>query len=91
MYFSNITGTLFSTTSGYNTVYLGSVECSITSESSTSIECTVGAHSAEAVSVSVHVDGLGHAASSTTFEYQLSLDSVSPSEGELRQKSYPIS
>ncbi|XP_078617899.1 fibrocystin-L-like [Branchiostoma floridae x Branchiostoma japonicum] len=76
-----ITGSRFGNVLGDVTVTIDGVECSITTFSSTSIECTVGHHSAGTYEVVVFLSGKGLATSSSEFEYQLSVTSISPSEG----------
>ncbi|XP_019623376.1 PREDICTED: fibrocystin-L-like [Branchiostoma belcheri] len=76
-----ITGSKFGSDSGDVTVTIDGVECSITTFSSSSIECTVGHHSAGTYEVIVFLSGRGLATSSLEFEYQLSVTSISPAEG----------
>ncbi|XP_066278772.1 fibrocystin-L-like [Branchiostoma lanceolatum] len=77
-----ITGSRFGNVPGDVTVTIDGVECSITTSSSTRIECTVGHHSAGTYEIVVFLSGKGRATSSGhEFEYQLSVSSISPSEG----------
>ncbi|XP_072177767.1 fibrocystin-L-like [Diadema setosum] len=76
-----VSGTGFNTKASLNTVSIDGVECSATSTSTTSLECTVGAHSAGTYTVEVHVKGKGNAESTSMFEYDLSVSDVSPNEG----------
>lgn len=77
-----ITGTAFSDEASEVTVIIDFVECSVTSSWVTSIECTTGSHSAGTYSLEVHIGGKGIATSSVTFEYSLSVGSVTPDEGK---------
>ena len=64
-------------------VWLGGVECVVTSANESEIICTVGAHSAGQVRVTVHIPGRGYAAvnDSVCFTYLLSLSGVQPNRG----------
>ncbi|XP_035687261.1 fibrocystin-L-like isoform X2 [Branchiostoma floridae] len=63
------------------TVTINETECSITTFSSTQIECTVGPHSAGTFGIEVFVTGKGWATSSLVFDYQLTVTSTSSTEG----------
>ncbi|KAI8520654.1 Fibrocystin-L [Branchiostoma belcheri] len=76
-----ITGSGFGDVADDVTVTINGTDCSITTLFSTQIECTVGAHSAGTYSVEVFIAGKGWATSSLEFEYQLTVDSMSPTEG----------
>ncbi|XP_077992871.1 fibrocystin-L-like [Glandiceps talaboti] len=75
-----ISGTGFSSVTSDVTVTLDGVECTVSSASTTSIDCDLGEHSAGTFDVVVHVSGKGLATSSSTFEYQLTLTAVSPTQ-----------
>ena len=77
-----ITGTAFSDEASEVTVIIDFVECSVTSSSVTSIECTTGSHSAGTYFLEVHVGGKGIATSSVQFEYSLSVGPVTPDQGK---------
>ncbi|WAR05573.1 PKHL1-like protein, partial [Mya arenaria] len=62
-------------------VTLNDVECDVTSSSGSQIQCTLGNHATGTVPVVVFVDGLGVSNSDVSFEYQLSLSSISPTTG----------
>ena len=81
-YTVTISGSSFSTTLAGNTVLLGSTECMVTQAASTSIKCTAGAGPIGTGSVTVMVDAVGvsDAASSPQFEYQLSVDLLTPAQ-----------
>lgn len=66
---------------GAVTVFLGQSACVVTSSSSTLIECTVGNHATGNAAVYVHIDGLGASNTDVEFEYQLSITSISPTQG----------
>lgn len=76
-----ISGSAFSDTDSDISVTIDGVDCSITSASSSEVECDVGAHSAGVFDVMIHVDGLGNADNDETFEYELTVSSTSPSTG----------
>ncbi|XP_066271366.1 fibrocystin-L-like [Branchiostoma lanceolatum] len=76
-----ITGSGFGDVADDVTVTINDTDCSITTLTSTQIECTVGHHSAGIFGVEVFVAGRGLATSSLVFEYELSVTSVSPTEG----------
>ncbi|XP_053372863.1 fibrocystin-L-like [Mercenaria mercenaria] len=63
---------------GAVSVTLNDADCTVTSSSSTQIQCTLGSHSTGSVPVSVYVEGLGRSNTDQQFEYQLSLNSISP-------------
>lgn len=67
---------------GVVTVTLGDADCSVLSYSSTEIQCTLGKHSTGSVPVSVHIPGLGVSNTNQEYEYQLSITSILPNEGE---------
>ncbi|XP_070541075.1 fibrocystin-L-like [Ptychodera flava] len=75
-----IGGTGFSGTTSDVEVTIDGVSCSVTSSSTTSIQCDVGVHSAGTFDVVVYIDSKGLATSSSTFEYQLEISSISPTE-----------
>lgn len=79
-----ITGTGFSTTLGSNNVLIGSsVQCNVTSATSTSITCTIGNAPAGNYSVTVNIAGKGLASVSSAFlaTIPLQITSFSPSQG----------
>lgn len=61
-------------------VNFGTEPCNVTSVSNNSIQCTVPPHAAGSVPVKVNVQGKGHSNSDVTFEYELVLTSIAPSE-----------
>ena len=61
-------------------VNFGTESCNVTSVSNNSIQCTVPPHAAGSVPVKVHVQGKGHSNGNVTFEYELVLTSIAPSE-----------
>ena len=73
-----IAGQTFSNTMQDVTVTIDGVACAVTSASESSIECTVGAHSAGTFPILVHVKGKGNSGTSALFEYSLSIDTTSP-------------
>ena len=64
------------------TVLLDGVACSITSSSSSEIQCTLGAHATGSVPVYVYVSDFGASNDDVEFEYVLSLSSITPSTGK---------
>ena len=77
-----IRGSGFSTAPSDITVSLDGTPCAIDSSSVDTIECTVGAHSAGTYGVVVYVEDKGLSADNAEFEYELTVSSVSPSEGD---------
>lgn len=75
-----ITGTGF--VSGMVKVAVGDTDCTVTSSTSTQIECTLGASSVGARSVLVDVTGQGVSDTTNQFTYSLALGSISPSSGK---------
>ena len=64
------------------TVLLGDVPCSITTGSSSQIQCTVGPHATGLVPVYVHVEEFGASNVDVEFEYTLQLSGINPSTGK---------
>lgn len=67
---------------GAVTVTLDGVDCTVNTNSGTQIQCTLGSHATGAVPVSVYVAGLGRSNTDQSFEYQLSLNSITPTQGK---------
>jgi hypothetical protein len=63
-------------------VKVGGVECPVTSKTNIQIQCTLGPHAAELVSVIVQVEGKGLSDTNIEFEYTLAIENVSPNEGK---------
>ena len=76
-----ISGSSFSNVTSDVAVSIDGVVCTVTNAAEDSIECTVGAHSAGTYSVIVYVEDKGLSADDKEFEYELTVDSVSPIEG----------
>ena len=64
------------------TVLLDDVPCSITSGSSSQIQCTLGGHATGLVPVYVFVSDFGASNVDVEFEYTLSLSSINPNTGK---------
>ena len=79
-----ISGTAFSDDANDVTVEIDGVGCSVTSASTTQVQCDAGPHSAGVFTLTMHVAGLGNADSSETFEYELIVTSTLPSQGLLK-------
>lgn len=75
-----ITGTNLN--GGAVTILLGQSGCDFISGTSTEIQCTIGNHATGRTNLFVHVNGIGAANSDIQFEYQLSIASITPSQGE---------
>ncbi|XP_071488092.1 fibrocystin-L-like [Diadema antillarum] len=76
-----ISGSAFSNDTADVSVTIDGVECTVTSASTSTVQCNVGAHSAGIFDVEMYVDGLGIGDSDETFEYVLTVSSISPSAG----------
>ncbi|XP_022094388.1 fibrocystin-L-like [Acanthaster planci] len=63
------------------TVTLDDAICSIVSVNDASVDCTLGNHSAGIYPIVLHIHGKGLASGDVQFEYELKVDSVSPTEG----------
>ena len=68
------------TTSGAK-IHVGSSECPVTSQSDTSIECSLGQHAAGTYPVQVNIDTKGLADGTQTYTYQLEVSNISPGSG----------
>ncbi len=75
-----ITGSNFDSLASNLNVKVGTSDCSITSSSASSIQCTLQSHYAGSVPVVVHAKGKGNSNNDIKFNYDLVLTSVSPSE-----------
>ena len=73
-------GSGFATDPSQNHVKIGMTDCQVATSTGTSITCTLQSKAAGTYPVTLHVEGKGHATSSTEFTYQLNIDSVSPAE-----------
>lgn len=80
-----ITGTGFSSVTSENDVTIADVACTVTSASTTSIECDVGNGPIGTYPVIVNVAGKGDAAISGTveFTYTADISGIAPSSGSL--------
>lgn len=80
-----ITGTGFSSVTSENDVTIADVACTVTSASTTSIECDIGNGPIGTYPVIVNVDGKGDAAISGTveFTYTADISGIVPSSGSL--------
>ena len=82
-----INGSAFHSSPNHVSVTVGGVVCLVNSATITSVSCTLGAHTADNVSVSVHVEGKGHSNSDVIFEYALGLTDVAPFRSSRRRRS----
>ncbi|XP_041373046.1 fibrocystin-L-like isoform X2 [Gigantopelta aegis] len=64
-----------------NSVSIGGATCTVTSETSTQIVCTLGPLATGEYSVKVKAAGKGSTSNETTFEYSLSVSSYTPNTG----------
>ena len=79
-----LSGYSFGTDTSEVSVMLGDAECSITSATDSSITCIVGEHPGGTVDVEVVIFTRARATStSVVFTYDLSITSVSPSQGQI--------
>ena len=77
-----ITGSKFSTTPADNLVSVGGAAWTVTGATATQLICTVTGNSPGTYMVKVRVSNLGNATSSPTFQYDLSLTSITPNGGK---------
>ena len=75
-----ITGSGFSDSD--NVVTVGDVACAVSSNSVTKIQCVAGKQLAGQYDVAVMVPVKGAASSTSQFTYKMTVDSISPTEGE---------
>ncbi|CAM2722167.1 unnamed protein product [Rotaria socialis] len=67
--------------SNQTSVFVGNIQCSINSISTTSITCTLGSSSAGLQPVRVYVAGAGNSNTDILFTYILQITSVTPAQG----------
>ena len=82
-----ITGSLFSDTTSDNVVTIGSANCIVYDASTSEISCTVGGALAGTHTVNVLVYNIGTASGSVSFEYTLSVSTISLAEGSFAGKN----
>ncbi|XP_072303332.1 fibrocystin-L-like [Eucyclogobius newberryi] len=76
-----LTGSGFGSDQQLVSVSLNHVPCSVSSVTETQVQCTVGNNPGGPHPIMLQHQGKGHARSAVTFNYELTLSSVQPSEG----------
>ena len=81
----SITGENFARDPLDNAITIGEATCAVDTGSSNAsmIRCTLGENYADTYMVDVNVDGIGRAGTDTTFQYNIRLDGISPTEGSM--------
>ena len=82
-----ITGSLFSNTTSDNIVTIGSASCIVYDASTSEISCTVGGALAGTHAVNVLVYNIGTASGTVSFEYTLSVSTISLTAGSFAGKN----
>ena len=72
---------MFSSTQSNYIVKIDGATCTMTSATTTSIQCTLGAKSPGQYDVSVDIVSLGRASSSSQFTYSVAAAAISPVKG----------